>query len=909
MRYALKEFQSEAVCQLMNALKWMQEDYQRRDELSAICLSAPTGAGKTVISTAVIEDLFFGDEGSGIDADDKAVVLWISELPSLIEQTKHRMKKASDRISTSFMDERRLVTIGNTFCAGNDSLQPNTVYFLSKGLLASGNLLTRGSEENNGRVFWDVLDKTIRDGLHLYLFIDEAHRGIGASEKNMSDSASQTIYAKLIDGFEGRAPAPIVVGISATPERFQRSMESRPNRTLRPKVQIKPHDVQKSGLLKDIIELRVPDDKRPIDSLYLEQAVLQLVQSEKNWKDYCEQQNEQPVIPLLVVQVGEKSSKQHLIEICEDIRKVIPDLDPNGAFANVLGEHVDYDERSYHIRYVNPVDVQASSRIRVLFAKEAITTGWDCPRAEVIYSECHRDDPTYIAQLIGRMVRTPLGRRIESDGILNSVSCFLPRYNPEATQGVVKFLTNDQEGLGMEREQIISKSVEVVTFGGYASEEATPDCEDVDGEDAEKTHNSLREKASTPAQEQTSASDDKKHASVMVFDEQEMDGIQQAIDGLRVRLAQKESRNKFNTLVDVLSLMATTQLDTEADARDTRGFCIQLDAEIETYEKEFEEQRQEVENTNMHVVTLNMLDGEEVVTRTERLQADEEAIGISAKYAKNKFGSQLFHAYCLYDYENNGRTRIQTYTRLAAAAHCAPIFSELENWIEGRIAKHLNQHAVDLPSMKEEFRAEFQKLIESSRGSHDIPPTLIKNNRVNVMGRDGKALPRYDHHIIYDPTDGKMPLDLNKLEQLVVDAEFNDRKNQTTVAFYRNPPSASQALVAMPYSVNGKMHMLYPDFVFFIQDPDTGKIKPSIVDPHSVAFADTLPKLRGYVEYLKDYGDTFGKVQFVTDFTNSEETRYLDLLDPATQQAIVDFAGDSPVELFRGEHGHLYTHR
>lgn len=154
-----------------------------------------------------------------------------------------------------------------------------------------------------------------------------------------------------------------------------------------------------------------------------------------------------------------------------------------------------------------------------------------------------------------------------------------------------------------------------------------------------------------------------------------------------------------------------------------------------------------------------------------------------------------------------------------------------------------------------------------------------------------------------------MPLDLNKLEQLVVDAEFNDRKNQTTVAFYRNPPSASQALVAMPYSVNGKMHMLYPDFVFFIQDPDTGKIKPSIVDPHSVAFADTLPKLRGYVEYLKDYGDTFGKVQFVTDFTNSEETRYLDLLDPATQQAIVDFAGDSPVELFRGEHGHLYTHR
>ena len=57
----------------------------------------------------------------------------------------------------------------------------------------------------------------------------------------------------------------------------------------------------------------------------------------------------------------------------------------------------------------------------VLF-KEALTTGWDCPRAEVMLSFRSAQDYTYIAQLIGRMVRTPLARRIATDDVLNTLS-------------------------------------------------------------------------------------------------------------------------------------------------------------------------------------------------------------------------------------------------------------------------------------------------------------------------------------------------------------------------------------------------------------------------------------------------------------------------------------------------------
>lgn len=77
-----------------------------------------------------------------------------------------------------------------------------------------------------------------------------------------------------------------------------------------------------------------------------------------------------------------------------------------------------------------------------------VACGWDCPRAEVISSERHRHDPTYIAQLIGRMVRTPLARRIDAEPWLNSAFCYLPDFDPQAAQSVVDYLTGKEDEFG-----------------------------------------------------------------------------------------------------------------------------------------------------------------------------------------------------------------------------------------------------------------------------------------------------------------------------------------------------------------------------------------------------------------------------------------------------------------------------
>jgi type III restriction enzyme len=56
----------------------------------------------------------------------------------------------------------------------------------------------------------------------------------------------------------------------------------------------------------------------------------------------------------------------------------------------------------------------------------------------------HASDYTYIAQLLGRMIRTPLARRIESDAELNNVGLFLPFFDEKTVEMVEKALRENE---------------------------------------------------------------------------------------------------------------------------------------------------------------------------------------------------------------------------------------------------------------------------------------------------------------------------------------------------------------------------------------------------------------------------------------------------------------------------------
>src|SRR5699024_5234136 len=150
------------------------------------------------------------------------------------------------------------------------------------------------------------------------------------------------------------------------------------------------------------------------------------------------------VVPLMVVQMRDKTTPEDIYQSITAIRQGWPQIPPT-AFAHVFGEHTDIQAGDTLVPYVEPQSVQDRTDITVLFAKTAVSTGWDCPRAEVMVSYRAAKDKAHITQVIGRMVRSPLARRINGNDLLNSVLCILPMFDQKAATEVVQHINRDHD--------------------------------------------------------------------------------------------------------------------------------------------------------------------------------------------------------------------------------------------------------------------------------------------------------------------------------------------------------------------------------------------------------------------------------------------------------------------------------
>src|SRR5688572_28689163 len=107
MKLVLKDFQESAVEDLYSRFVGAKRRAST-GQLEVLTLSAPTGSGKTVILTRLIELVLEGDEAHNPDHD--AAFLWLTDLPELNTQTRDKMRATSDVLVWS-----RTVEIGADF--------------------------------------------------------------------------------------------------------------------------------------------------------------------------------------------------------------------------------------------------------------------------------------------------------------------------------------------------------------------------------------------------------------------------------------------------------------------------------------------------------------------------------------------------------------------------------------------------------------------------------------------------------------------------------------------------------------------------------------------------------------------------------------------------------------------------
>ena len=242
MRATLFPFQEVALADLHEKIQkahtlWSEKDPQ------VISFTAPTGAGKTIIMTALFEDIIFG-HAYGI-AEPDSIFVWLSDMPELNEQTRLKIESKSDKFRT-----RDIHIIDSNY--DSEYFAPGGIYFLNTQKLGTDKLLTQKSDLRQYTI-WETLANTAkRQPKSFYIVIDEAHRGTATPQ---AENRAQSIMQKFIKGSkeDGMPIMPLVIGVTATPQRFQRLVADTTS-TIQ-KVAVPPEDVRESGLLKDRIKI------------------------------------------------------------------------------------------------------------------------------------------------------------------------------------------------------------------------------------------------------------------------------------------------------------------------------------------------------------------------------------------------------------------------------------------------------------------------------------------------------------------------------------------------------------------------------------------------------------------------------------------------------------------------------
>lgn len=816
MKITLKDFQEEAVDDLARKVRFATSGVDQVGP-QAVVLSAPTGAGKTMIMTALIERILQGDHTA--DPDPDATFLWITDLPELNEQTMEKMAATSNLLNNAFT----LRMIDSTF--DQRGLDDGKVYFLNTQKLGKDKRLT---QKGDGRThtIWEIVDQTIEEKRgRFYVIIDEAHRGMRTKSQ---DREAQTIIQRFLVGTSEMRPAPVVIGLSATPKRFNDLLEGA-GRT-KQDTTVDVAGVQASGLLKDRIVLHHLADDQQADMTLLREAARQWHEIGIAWSEYCGRESIEPVVPVLVVQVedaprGKSGTRTPLAESIDTINSVLPEPLPAEAFAHSFDDGAPHEAGNRTIRHLRPSQIARDRDARVVFFKTALSTGWDCPRAEVMMSFRKAVDATYIAQLIGRMVRTPLARRVERDETLNSVALFLPHYDADGVRKVI--------------EQLQDPEHEYVPPVDIHQAKETQTLEPASG-----TETIFGALAKTPTYLVPSVRRTKQTIRLM-------------------RLARALGRD---------------EVDTEAYEQVRSQLVDHLDAALEKRagSKAFAAVAEGKGEIEIGEVAYDPATGEYETRGSRRVEATAKNINDLFEESGRRIGDGL-HA-DLWRKRTEGEADLAVIRRekiqVAVLLADPEVIKSAENLCETLFDGLHRQHVDAIEGLLEERRTTYRDLVGGAR--QPVESTMRMRERIVLPKPAGVTA--YSRHIYVDDA-GDFHASLNSWETPVVEAEG---ARDDVIGWLRNVDRKDWALQVPYRDGKGILRPLYPDFLVFREVK--GKVVVDILDPHDPGRQDAVPKAKGLAEFADKHGVRLGRIEII--IKQGDDLKRLDLQDKKVREVV-----------------------
>ncbi|MBQ7489473.1 MAG: DEAD/DEAH box helicase family protein [Bacteroidales bacterium] len=351
------------------ALKEAMEN-DRRD----IVLKSPTGSGKTIMLTHFMDEY--------CKSQPQIVFIWLTPgKGNLEEQSKAKMDCYIHNAQTKLLAD--VMTSG---FAENDCCFINWEKLTKKG----NNALKDGERKN----FLEHIETAQNNGLKFKIIVDESHQ-------NDSVKANDILNYFNTDK---------IIRASATPKEYT-------DATL---IEVDEAEVIASGLIKKLLVINEDFSQNEQVADQIEFLLERALAKQRELVAAFSQQKAN-VNPLMIVQIPNKNDV--LLEQVETWFESKQITYENGSLAVWLSnkkENLDNIE-------------QPDSPSVAVIIKQAVATGWDCPRAHILVKLRDNMNETFEIQTIGRIRRMPEAKHYDND-LLDR--CYLYTLDEKFTEGV-----------------------------------------------------------------------------------------------------------------------------------------------------------------------------------------------------------------------------------------------------------------------------------------------------------------------------------------------------------------------------------------------------------------------------------------------------------------------------------------